>query len=40
MQSVLKHDYLGFFRKEMSYRHLGVYPPYVFYAASFIRMKV
>lgn len=30
MQSVLKHDYLGFFRKEMSYRHLGVYPPYVF----------
>lgn len=30
MQCVLKHDYELFFRKEMQYRHLGQYPPYVF----------
>lgn len=30
MQSVVAHDYMSFFKKEMQYRHLGLYPPYVF----------
>lgn len=30
MQCVLHHDYLSFFKKEMAYRHLGLYPPYVY----------
>lgn len=30
MQSVLHHDYSSFFFKEMKYRHLGQYPPYVY----------
>lgn len=30
MQSVIQHDYFSFFSKEMKYRHLGMYPPYVY----------
>lgn len=30
MQAVVKHDYQQFFHKEMKYRRLGVYPPFVF----------
>lgn len=30
IQSVIDHDYSAFFKKEMSYRHLGNYPPYVY----------
>lgn len=30
MQSVVHHNYPSFFQKEMRYRHLGQYPPYVY----------
>ena len=30
IKSVIDHDYYAFFKKEMSYRHLGNYPPYVY----------
>ena len=31
MQSVIRHDYFSsLFKKEMKYRHLGMYPPYVY----------
>lgn len=30
MKSVVSHDYKAFFMREMKYRHLGQYPPYVF----------
>ena len=30
MQCVKLHDYKLFFNQEMKYRHLGMYPPYVF----------
>ncbi len=30
MQHVIHHNYKGFFRKEMQYRHMGSYPPYVY----------
>ena len=29
---IRQHDYLRFFQREMAYRHLGSYPPYVFMA--------
>lgn len=32
MESVIHHNYKEFFAKEMQYRHLGSYPPYVFMA--------
>ena len=32
MQSVVSHDYDQFFKREMQYRHLGQYPPYVYMA--------
>lgn len=32
MQFILHHDYRGFFVREMKYRHLGMYPPYLFMA--------
>lgn len=30
IKSVIDHDYISFFKKEMLYRHLGKYPPYVY----------
>lgn len=30
MKSVVSHDYQAFFIREMKYRHMGGYPPYVF----------
>lgn len=30
MQSVISHQYTSFFQKEMQYRHLGSYPPYLY----------
>ena len=30
MQCVKMHDYKRFFNQEMRYRHLGMYPPYVY----------
>lgn len=30
MQCVLHHDYGRFFKQEMQFRHLGMYPPYVY----------
>ncbi len=30
MQSVIHHNYIDFFQKEMRYRHMGMYPPYVY----------
>lgn len=32
MKSIMDHSYRQFFQKEMNYRHLGSYPPYVFMA--------
>ncbi len=32
MQSVVRHSYTSFFTTEMNYRHLGMYPPYVYLA--------
>lgn len=32
MKSVVSHDYASFFAREMQYRHLGQYPPYVYMA--------
>ena len=32
MKSVVAHDYDQFFKREMQYRHLGQYPPYVYMA--------
>ncbi|WP_302608983.1 helicase-related protein, partial [uncultured Dubosiella sp.] len=32
MKSVQNHDYKSFFVREMQYRHLGSYPPYVYMA--------
>lgn len=32
MKSVVAHDYASFFAREMQYRHLGQYPPYVYMA--------
>ena len=32
MESVVNHDYASFFSREMQYRHLGQYPPYVYMA--------
>lgn len=32
LQAVKNHDYQGFFRQEMQYRHLGNYPPYTYMA--------
>lgn len=32
MKSIVTHSYLSFFTIEMNYRHLGMYPPYVYLA--------
>ena len=32
MKSIVTHSYLSFFTTEMNYRHLGMYPPYVYLA--------
>ncbi len=32
LQSVRSHGYQSFFRREMQYRHLGDYPPYIYMA--------
>lgn len=32
MQALVEHDYHKFFAREMKYRHLGEYPPYVYMA--------
>ena len=39
MQSVKNHDYDFFFRKEMQYRHLGQYPPYVYLCSLIVSHK-
>lgn len=33
MQSIVHHNYLAFFKREMNYRHLGTYPPYIYMAS-------
>lgn len=33
MQSIVHHNYQAFFVREMNYRHLGNYPPYVYMAS-------
>lgn len=33
LQYIVQHDYRGFFVREMAYRHLGWYPPYLFMAS-------
>ena len=33
MQSIVHHNYQAFFRREMNYRHLGMYPPYIYMAS-------
>ena len=32
MDSIVRHDYTNFFTKEMKYRHMGKYPPYLYMA--------
>ncbi|WP_323088299.1 replication restart helicase PriA [Allobaculum sp. JKK-2023] len=37
LQCILRHAYKAFFRREMSFRHAGNYPPYVYLATVIIR---
>lgn len=33
MQSIVHHNYQAFYKREMHYRHLGSYPPYIYMAS-------
>lgn len=37
LQCILRHAYKAFFKREMSFRHAGNYPPYVYLATLIIR---